>query len=104
MPDLICREIDLVRVKGKLHPVRLYEPLGFAGAVPPDALERLERYHQALSLYRAGQWDEAEAAFTALAAAEPDRLIYRLPLDRIALFRTDPPGPEWDGVYTQKSK
>jgi len=104
VPDLICREIDLVRVKGKLQPVRLYEPLGFAGTVPPDALERLDRYHQALSLYRTRQWDEAETAFTALAAAEPDRLIYRLPLDRIALFRTDPPGPEWDGVYTQKSK
>jgi len=104
VPDLICREIDLVRVKGKDTPVRLYEPLGFASTLEPEQVERLEPYHQALALYRAARWDEAEAAFTALAAAEPERQVHRLHLDRIALFRLDPPGADWDGVYTHKSK
>ncbi|MFD2233397.1 CHASE2 domain-containing protein [Phaeospirillum tilakii] len=104
VPDLICREIDLVRVKGKDTPVRLYEPLGFADTVAAATLERLDLYHRALALYRAARWDEAAAAFAALAADEPEREILRLHLDRIAQFRRDPPGPDWDGVYTHKQK
>ncbi|CAA7616160.1 adenylate/guanylate cyclase domain-containing protein [Magnetospirillum sp. SS-4] len=104
VPDLIVRELDLVRVKGKDTPVGLFEPLGFEGSADAAALARIDRHHSGLALYRAQDWDGAEAIFAALAAEEPDRMIYRIYLDRIAHFREDPPGDAWDGVYTHKEK
>jgi adenylate cyclase len=104
VPELIARELDQVRVKGKDTPVRLFQPLGFPGEVTDDDIKAIEAHHAALALYRAQKWDEAEAAFTALAAADPDRAIYRIYLGRIEHFRDEPPGPDWDGVYTHKEK
>ena len=104
VPGLISREIDLVRVKGKDTPVRLYEPLGFEGEVDENTLARLAHHLGALALFREQKWDGAAATFGMLAAEEPERMIYKLYLDRIAHFREEPPGPDWDGVYTHKEK
>jgi len=106
VPDLICREIDLVRVKGKNEPVRLFEPAGFEGdeAVDAETVTRIEAHLDALALYRAQRWDAAEAAFQALAGQEPERRIYQVYLERIAHFREEPPPADWDGVFTHKEK
>ncbi|TAN59037.1 MAG: adenylate/guanylate cyclase domain-containing protein, partial [Magnetospirillum sp.] len=104
VPGLISRELDMVRVKGKDTPVRLFEPLGFDGDVDAETLARIAHHHGAVQLFREQKWDGAAATFAMLAAEEPDRLIYKLYLDRIAHFRDEPPGPDWDGVYTHKEK
>ena len=104
VPGLVSREIDLVRVKGKDTPVRLYEPLGFVGEVDPEAAARLAQHLAALALFREQRWDAAQAAFEHLAATDPERVIYKMYLDRIAHFREEPPAADWDGVYTHKEK
>ena len=104
VPDVVARELDQVRVKGKDTPVRIYEPLGFEGEVDAATLASLAEYHEALVLYRSQKWVEAAAAFNTLAAKEPDALIHRVYLDRIQHFIAEPPGPAWDGVYTHKEK
>lgn len=104
VPDLVTRELDQVRVKGKETPVRIFEPIGFESEVDAVTLAKLERYHTALALYRGQKWAEAEAAFTALAADEPNFLIHQVYLSRVHHFVEEPPGAEWDGVYTHKEK
>lgn len=104
LPDLITREIDLVRVKGKDQPVGIFEPIGFDGDVAEDELAALAEYHAALALYRAQHWAEAREAFAALAMKEPGRLIHRVYLDRAEHFAVSPPPPDWDGVFTHKEK
>jgi len=104
VPGLVCREIDLVRVKGKDEPVGLFEPLGFDGEIDAETLARLERHHAALAAYRKQDWSGSKAQFTDLSVQEPNRFVYKLYLDRIAGFEANPPGPEWDGVYTHKEK
>lgn len=104
VPGLISRELDMVRVKGKNEPVRLYEPLGFDGEVDTETLARISHHHGALALFRAQKWDGAAATFEMLAAQEPDRMIYKVYLERIAHFREESPGADWDGVYTHKEK
>ncbi|HEX8610625.1 MAG TPA: adenylate/guanylate cyclase domain-containing protein [Telluria sp.] len=96
-PEFAWRELDLVRVKGKLEPVAIFEPLGHAFALGDDAVIRLAAWHEALALVRARQWDGAQAILAGLRAGE-DCVLYRLYLDRIARYRADPPGPDWDGV------
>ncbi|MGZ8243676.1 CHASE2 domain-containing protein [Methylomagnum sp.] len=103
-PGLICREIDLVRVKGKHEPVAIFEPLDWGDEVTPETLGAVRRHERALGLYRSQVWNEAARLFGELSEADPDRLIYRIYLDRIATFRANPPPIEWDGVYTHTSK
>jgi adenylate cyclase len=97
-PDFAWRELDLVRVKGKLAPVAIFEPLGAAATLDPDVAARLERWHAALALLRARQWEAAALLLAPLQAEEPGCTLYRLYLARIALWRTSPPAPDWDGV------
>lgn len=104
VPGLIVREVDLVKVKGKDQPVRTFEPLGFDGDVDQQTLDILARYTAALALYRAARFSEAKAEFQALAELEPNRMLYKIYLDRIEHYRVEPPPADWDGSYTAKEK
>ncbi|CAA7614243.1 Adenylate cyclase [Magnetospirillum sp. LM-5] len=104
VPDLITRELDCVRVKGKDTPVRIFEPVGFEGEVDAETLSRINRHQEGLHLYTQQKWDAARVTFQGLLTEEPDRKIYQIYLDRIEHFVAEPPGADWDGVYTHKEK
>ena len=54
--------------------------------------------------FRAQSWDKAELDFFNLSRVYPERMLYQVYLDRIAVYRQDPPGDDWDGVFTHTSK
>lgn len=97
-----CRFIDLVRVKGKIQPVKLYEPL-CAGVPDLKTMKAVDEFELAMSHYRLGHFDEAENILTQLQAAGPAKL-YQLYLLRLDHFRTNPPPEDWDGSFTFTSK
>jgi adenylate cyclase len=101
---IVFREIDAVRVKGKDIPIQIYEPLALASEADADTLARLQQWEQALAAYRAQRWDEAEALLNALQQAQPEVRLYGVYLQRVADYRLDPPGPDWDGVKKFDSK
>lgn len=103
-PGVAFRELDRVRVKGRRAPVTIYEPLGFEDALSPATVELLALHAEALTRYRARNWDAAEAAFGELARREPDTLLYELYLERTARLRREPPGADWDGTVTYDEK
>ncbi len=103
-PDFVYREVDRVRVKGKLLPVVIYEVVGEPRDVDNEEMARLKQWEQFLKLYRAQQWQAAQDILDDLRAQDPERVLYGLYAERIAAFRQDPPGPDWDGVFTHKSK
>ncbi|HSG43684.1 MAG TPA: adenylate/guanylate cyclase domain-containing protein, partial [Anaerolineales bacterium] len=102
--DVIYRELDDVRVKGKDRPVRIYEPLGIKGNVPKAVRDELKVYKQARKYYREQQWDLAELQFLNLQKMSPMMKLYSVYLDRIQFFRGNPPSDKWDGVFTYKTK
>jgi len=104
VPDFSFLELDRVRVRGKDRPVAIYEPLGPRKGLAADTRAMLRRYHEALKLYRAGDWEIAEREFFLLHQTHPERRIFQIYLDRLAHFRNSPPGPEWDGVFTYLEK
>ncbi|HZE21390.1 MAG TPA: adenylate/guanylate cyclase domain-containing protein, partial [Desulfobaccales bacterium] len=59
----ILRDVDQVRVKGKVHAARIYQLLG-EGEPEPELAGFVALYHQGLTLYREGRFDECLAAFT----------------------------------------
>jgi adenylate cyclase len=103
-PGVVFRELDIVRVKGRRAPVRIYEPMGDDGEVTPALIELLVLHAEAFECYRARDWDGAEAIFRKLGRHPPDAGLYALYLERTARFRADPPGPDWDGTVTYQEK
>jgi len=104
VPDYVYRELDLVKVKGKEQPIAIFEPIAPASEISDNELRELDASDQALTDYRAQDWDEAERQFRQLQALSPGRALYGIYLERIAEFRIHPPGRDWDGVYTHKTK
>lgn len=103
-PEIAYRELDLVRVKGKAEPIAIFEPLGSNEGLPEATRREVASWHEALALYRAQYWDQAEALIGGLAGEHPECSLYRLYLERIALLRDNPPTADWDGVTTFKTK
>jgi adenylate cyclase len=103
-PRFIYREVDKVRVKGKLEAIAIFEPVGPEGKVADDVVAEIDRFRKALEHYRNQRWDEAERQLNDLAAASPEEKLYKLYLDRIAYLRAKPPNADWDGVFVFTTK
>ena len=96
--DVVFREIDRIRVKGKDAAVTIYEPLGLESEVGAQMREELKLWNQTLRAYRAQQWDQADVNLLNLQRMNPDCGLYRNFSERIAQKRRNPPPPGWDGV------
>lgn len=97
---LLHRELDLVAVKGKTQAVRVYEILEHRRD-EPGLVEVIAAFDAALALYRARDWEAAEAAFAALAERDKPSRVY---VARCAHFQVTPPPADWDGVWRMKTK
>ncbi len=104
LAGFVCREVDRVRVKGKDEPVAIYEPFGLEGQVDQAKLDEIILWNHALNCYRSQQWDQAELLLLNLKKLQPEIKLYDIYLERIAIFRKDPPGDGWDGVWKFESK
>lgn len=110
LEDLAALELDLIQVKGKTEPIRVFTVLGDADLATSAGFKSLEDHHTAmLAHYRAQQWDLAKADIkSARALAEDARLplagVYELFEERIAAYEQTPPGGDWDGVFISLEK
>jgi len=91
--QILCREIDRIRVKGKETPISIYEPIS-------EALRTLkEKYENGLKLYRNKEWGGAKKIFSGLIEEYGDNPS-EVMLKRIQVFEESPPQEDWDGVFT----
>ncbi|HLP16931.1 MAG TPA: adenylate/guanylate cyclase domain-containing protein [Bacteroidota bacterium] len=102
--EFVLRELDLIRVKGKQHPIKIYEIVCRRDEATPELMAGLELFHEALCAYRNQQWPEAIALFTKTAERIPDDPPSRAYISRCREFQEQPLNKEWDGVYTMKAK
>jgi adenylate cyclase len=72
--------------------------------VPAAVLDELRAWDEALALVRARQWDGAGERIARLRDAHPACALYALYLERIAVWRAQPPGADWDGVTNFATK
>jgi adenylate cyclase len=101
--EFVFRELDRVRVKGKVDPVGIYEPVGEEGKVAAEDMDELKLWNQALRAYRAQDWDKAEVTLMNLQRIKP-RYLYDLYVKRVEHLRKEPPGENWDGVTIFETK
>ncbi|MEZ0312841.1 MAG: CHASE2 domain-containing protein [Myxococcota bacterium] len=98
------REMDLVKVKGKNDPVHIYELVG-KGAATGASKDLLDAWGRGLNLYRNQKWDDAIAIFdmirTQMKIGDGPSETY---IERCEIMRAEPPGANWDGVWTMTTK
>jgi adenylate cyclase len=100
-----CREVDLIRVKGKNQPVLVHEIF-----TPPPEAERgrladfLGTFTEALRFYRRREFGLAQDLFGKAAAVRGEDHLCALYRERCAYFLSTPPEAAWDGVWTMKDK
>jgi adenylate cyclase len=103
-PGFRYMEVDRVRVKGKNEPVTIYQPIARSEVMDNETEERVAAFEQVLEFYRQQRWDEAEKALLALWNRQHGSKLYTLYLERIRTYRENPPGEDWDGVFTYTTK
>ncbi len=102
--DVVARELDLVRVKGKHQPVKIYELRGIGGVPRIEKELVVDVYEYGLSLYKEQQWYEAMREFKRVLKYFPSDGPSRVYIKRCLDFIEAPPQEAWDGVYEFTSK
>ena len=106
---VVVRDLDNVVVMGKNEPVKVWELISEVGQEPDQYKKILPAYHEALDLYKNQEWSKAIEAFKASDALEdmfggrktnPSRIY----IPRCEHYLENPPGDDWDGVWTLTSK
>jgi adenylate cyclase len=105
----LFRELDIIRVKGKLQPVVIYELVGRAAELEKDPeyvelLCRLEEFAAARALYGQRKWDEAQRKFEEILKRCPEDGPSRMYWKRCQEYLFDEPPVGWDGVFTMTHK
>jgi adenylate cyclase len=101
--DFILREVDLVRVKGKMQPLLIYELLG-EGAPEGELARFLEVYREGRALFLDRRFAESQAAFTRALELRPHDVPSRAYAEMAEKYQVEPPGPQWDGVRIHEQK
>ncbi|MFI5397002.1 MAG: CHASE2 domain-containing protein [Candidatus Binatia bacterium] len=94
---VVARELDLVRVKGRRLPVRIFEIVG-PGDERAAWAPMLERFATGIAAYRQRRWDDAIAAFRSVLEIQADDGAAQLYLKRCRDMLVSPPDLQWDGV------
>jgi adenylate cyclase len=105
----LFRELDIIRVKGKLQGVTIYELSGLledlrTNGSLADVQNRHELFAAARALYSARKWSEAQSAFQAILNRWPDEGPSRMYWKRCQEYLFDEPPANWDGVFTMTHK
>jgi class 3 adenylate cyclase/CHASE2 domain-containing sensor protein len=95
------RELDAIRVQGRAHPVRIYEPLAEAGAETAEQSRIASIYADGLAKWRARDFAGAAARFKEIAPDDPPAALI---LPRASELARHPPGPDWEPVHTLEGK
>jgi len=103
-PDIEAREVDILRVKGKLEPVVVYELLARKGALPAEKQHVVALYQDGLAAYKQREFTVAKERFEAARALDPSDGPTKVYLHRVQEYQAAPPPPDWDGVYVLQSK
>jgi adenylate cyclase len=103
--EIITRELDLIRVKGKTEGVRVYEILAKkSDSISETKKKVIEKYMEGLSAYKERRWEDGIRLFSEAIETDGTEQPSRVYLERCRQFKDNPPPVDWDGIFTLKSK
>ncbi|MBI4640472.1 MAG: adenylate/guanylate cyclase domain-containing protein, partial [Candidatus Tectomicrobia bacterium] len=100
---IATRELDVIQVKGKEKPTRIFEVVGFH-PLSHDQTVKVTLFEEGIHAYRVQQWEKAIRLFQQTLEKAPGDFPGQLYIHRCQEFMADPPPRDWDGVYIMKTK
>ena len=103
------RFLDNVRVKGKKRPVKVFELLAEKDELDDEDSKLVPQFNEGLELYLAQEWEKSLSAFREAESMEkvfPARPTNpsALYIERCQFLKENPPGDDWDGIWTLTAK
>jgi len=95
----ICRELDLIRVKGREKPLAIYNVISANADLTPAAEKLLELHNKALTLYRGREFKAAGLAFLEMSKQFADDPVSKVFGKRCAQLINEPKLIDEDGVF-----
>ena len=95
-----ARELDLIRVKGKLKPTAIYQPFDSLSA---EVEKMVDLYQKGLEEYKGRNWNKAIDYFSKAYEMNSDGTS-SMYIERCQHFIEEPPSDDWDGVCVFKTK
>ena len=102
---VFARELDLIVVKGKTRPVKIYELLSDKiESVSKEEKELVDLYCFGISKYRNREWGAAADFFEKVISLDPSDYPSEMYLERSKVYEIDPPPDDWNGVFVMETK
>lgn len=99
------RDIDLVVVKGKTEPVRVFEVLDYHSASSfPNLTDVVNQFNDGIAAYRAQNFAKAIERFERCVALNPADKLAQTYIERCQILGANPPPADWDAVWIMKDK
>ena len=103
--QLEFREIDLVRVKGKEHPVTIYEVCNSdPDHIREKKLKNLDKFAEGLKHYRDQKWSKALTKLKSCLKDCQDDGAVKVLIERCKLYQKTPPPKNWTGEQIFETK
>ncbi len=103
-PDFLWMELDRVRVKGREQAETIHTPLCPLAQATPEQQQMVQRWQHFLGVWRARQWDAAEACLRELQGKSAENALYQRYTQQLILVRSRAVPSDWDGVTDFDSK
>jgi adenylate cyclase len=97
----IWREVDSIRVVGRLQPLRIYEPLARAGQENAVQAANAQTYANALACWRKREFASAMELYASVADVDPPSALFLQRAKKLVLV---PPSPDWEPINTLEGK
>jgi adenylate cyclase len=97
----IWREIDAIRVLGRVQPLRIFEPMARAGQETPLQAANAQAYAKALACWRNGEFASAMELFASIKDVDAPSALF---MERAKKLIVVPPGPDWEPINTLEGK
>ena len=103
--DFYTRELDLIRVKGKEKPIKVFELIASKKIQLEQRFQdMLEIYLRGLNHYKAQAWDDAIDCFESCLKIRPNDTPSSEYRSRCIEYKFNAPSADWDGVTVMKEK
>lgn len=102
--NFVCREVDWVRVKGKVLPVKIYELISEEKVPDAKVAEVLKWFNEGYAHYHDKAWSRGLECFSKALDLNPTDEVSKLYVERCQDYITTPPEEGWDGVFVMKTK
>ncbi len=102
---IFARQLDMLRVKGKTAPEKVYELVGLTDVGISDAKKQvLDIFEKGFELYLKQEWQLSQNYFKQALAIDRFDNPSKTYTQRCEKFLANPPDDNWDGVFTMLTK